>query len=53
VLGLLVLALFLIGLIAALVWFERKVAAQRGPKRSGQERRSARDAVMNVFRVPR
>jgi hypothetical protein len=53
-LGFLILALLLVGLIVVLVRFERKIAAQKGqgPKRSGQERRSARDTANNVFRVP-
>jgi hypothetical protein len=52
--GFLLLALLLVGLIVVLVRFERKIAAQKGQglKRSPQERRSARDAAMNVFRVP-
>jgi hypothetical protein len=54
-LGFLILAVLLIGLVVVLVRFERTIAAQKGqgPKRSGQERRSARDAVTNVLRVPR
>jgi hypothetical protein len=53
-LGFLLLLIIVIAVIVVLARFERRVAALkgRGLKRSNQERRSARDAANNVFRVP-